>query len=225
MLKNSEKDLLVSLIIGDGCIKKDKNFNSYYIYIGHGENQKDYCEWKLDLLNNSHIFDNEIKIKSKLCGKDKKYLQYYFKKTNFCLKYIYDLIIFDKKKNIKNVLKMLKSNRSIAIWFMDDGGVEPSRSKRVDGSIYYGRPSIKLCTHCFSEKENYEILKWFKIKYNIECQVKSETKRNREGQPKYYYLKFNADNTEKLYKNILKDYINCCDSMKHKFRYILNYYN
>lgn len=37
------------------------NVNSYELYIGHGEKQKDYLEWKLNILNNSNIFKNKIK--------------------------------------------------------------------------------------------------------------------------------------------------------------------
>ena len=64
--KLKEKDLLMGLVLGDGSIYKDKRYNSYELYIGHGEKQKDYLEWKLNILNNSGVFENKIKEKSKI---------------------------------------------------------------------------------------------------------------------------------------------------------------
>ena len=45
MFTKKENDLLYSIVLGDGCISKLNNV--YSIYVGHGEKQKDYCEWKM----------------------------------------------------------------------------------------------------------------------------------------------------------------------------------
>jgi hypothetical protein len=223
MLKNKEKELIISMIIGDGNVSKIGE-KRYRLFIGHGENQKDYCEWKMNLLNNSGIFDNHILLHTKLAGKDKSYLQYFFSKENIMIKYFYDLFIIERKKTIKNVLKYMKTPISTAIWFMDDGGVEPSRKKQTDGSVKYYRPNLKLCTHSFSYDDNVLIQKWFKNKYNIECSIREEKKKRNDNVYIYYFLRFNADNTEKLYKEVLKDYVCCCKSMKNKFKYLIRAY-
>ncbi len=223
MLKNKEKELIISIIIGDGNVSKigDKR---YRLFVGHGENQKDYCEWKMNLLNNSNIFDNHILLHTKIAGKDKAYLQYFFSKENIVIKYFYDLFIVEHKKTIKNVLKYMKTPISTAIWFMDDGGVEPSRKKQANGTIKYYRPNLKLCTHSFSYEDNVLIQKWFKAKYNIECSIREEKKKRNNVVYVYYFLRFNADNTEKLYKEVLHDYVCCCESMKNKFKHLIQAY-
>lgn len=225
MLKNKEKDLLTSLIIGDGSISKDKKYNSYCLLVGHCEKQKDYCEWKMNLLNNSHIFSNDLKMHTRLTGKDKRYIQYFFNKRDFLLKYMYDRCIIDNKKNITNMLHLINSNRSVAIWFMDDGSVEKGRSKQKDGTFKMTKPSLKLCTHSFTYEEHIIMQKWFKCKFNIDCKIKTEVKRNRKNTPIYYYLKFNVENTYKIYSLFLKEYCICCDSMKDKFKYLIDYYS
>ena len=62
MFNKYENDLLYSLALGDGCISKVKNYDSYVIYIGHGAKQKDYCEWKMKLFNNLKIFSNTVSL-------------------------------------------------------------------------------------------------------------------------------------------------------------------
>lgn len=223
MLKNREKELVIALILGDGNISRIGE-KRYRLLVGHGASQKDYCEWKMNLFNNLQLFDCPVKMHTKLAGVGKNYIQYFFSKENIMMKYFYDLLIEEKKKTVKNALKYLKSPLATAIWFMDDGGVEPSRKKNRDGSIRYYRPNIKLCTHSFSYEDNIRIKKWFKVKYNIDCVLRQEKRHRDGGVIIYYFLRFNADNSEKLYNLILKDYIECCDSMRYKFRFLIQQY-
>ena len=225
MLKNSEKDLLASLIIGDGSVYKDKN--CYCMFVGHSISQKDYCQWKLDILNNSHIFDKKIDMHTKKNGKNGKYILYYFRKTNIVFKYMYDNLIIDGRKQVDMFLKFMKTNQATAIWFMDDGSVEYSKKKQKDGSYHWCRPNLKLCTNCFTYEENKKIQKWFKDKYNVECKIKMEKGRKTAlyTSEDTYFLRFGADATEKLYKDVLREYVNCCDSMKYKFRYLIQAFN
>ena len=220
MFKNKEIDLLIGLIIGDGSIYKSNN--SYTLAIGHGQSQKDYCEWKMNLINEAKIFDTEIKMHTKLIKN--KYIQYRVQKTSKKLSYIYNLFTVDGKKSVKNVLKLMKSNRSVSMWFMDDGSVEPSRKKLKDGTIKYYRPNLRLCTHCFSYEENEIIKKWFFNKYKIHCNIRKEVKKNRPNKPEYFFLRFDAENTELVYRKILKEYIHICPSMEKKFKHIINFY-
>lgn len=60
MFNKNENDILYSLILGDGYISKIKDRDSYAITITHGECQKDYCEWKMNLLNSLNKFKNSI---------------------------------------------------------------------------------------------------------------------------------------------------------------------
>lgn len=218
MLNNTQKDLLVSLVIGDGGIYKQGHFDSYKITVGHGEAQKDYCKWKMALLNESGIFDSEITLHTRNVRhpNGKEYIQYRFVKCGFCLKYIFELFIVDGKKSVQNILPLLKTKQAVAIWFMDDGGVEQGRWKDKDGNLHLTRPNLKLCTNSFPYDEQLLIQKWFKQRWNINCTIREERKTNTT-----YFLRFPADDAEKLYKEILKPYVRCCDSMKHKFRYLI----
>lgn len=218
MFKRKEKDLLISLILGDGSILKYNN--SYNIYIGHGESQKDYLQWKTNLINN--MFEYNLKIKSKLVHlkeTNKNYLQYFITKTSKDFKELYDIYYNNDNKKLTYILKNIKSDRSLAIWFMDDGSVFKRKRKHKDLSIYYDRPTLKLCTHCFTKDENIEIIDWFKRRYLINAKLVSECKRNKT----YYYIRFNSNESLKIF-NIIKPYIEEIPSMKYKFKFFYEYY-
>lgn len=220
MYKIKEKDLLIGLILGDGSLYKSGD--TYSIYIGHGESQKDYLEWKLSLLKDLKIFDeNVLKLKSKKINYNlKEFIQFYFKMTNKKLCEIYN-IVYDTNgnKSALQSLKCMKSDRSLAIWFMDDGSVFKRKRFHKDGGIYYLKPSLKLCTHCFTLDQNEEILDWFKRKYRVEGKIAREFKNNKN----YYYVRFDAVNTEKIYR-LIKQYILEIPSMVKKFNYLISYY-
>lgn len=218
-LKKNNKDILFSIILGDGSIYKTNN--SYEIYIGHGKKQLDYLEWKIKLLNDSNIFKTPLSIKSKLITLkqyNKQYLQYFSRKANKSLKEIYD-VYYSKNKRLEKILCNLHSDRSIAIWFMDDGSVFKRKKKHKNGDLYYLKPTLKLCTHCFSKDENLDIINWFKKKYLIDAKLVSETKHDN----KYYYIRFNSNESLKLFL-LMKQYIDLIPSMKEKFSFFYEYY-
>lgn len=93
------------------------------------------------------------------------------------------------------------------------------RNIRKDGNIYYRKPTFVLCTHHFSEEENIQICDWFKKRYMVDAKISYGTKSGL----KYVSLKFNADDTKKIY-SIIRPYVNQIESMKKKFEYIENYY-
>lgn len=221
MLKKHQ-DLLASLIIGDGYLYKGKT--TYYLKVFHGEKQKDYCEWKLSIFNNSKLFKEKIKMRTRLTKLDnKEFVAYGFEKGSALFASIYKNVILNGKKSARELLKLMKSKQSLAIWFMDDGSVEYARRKNKNGEFHYYRPNIKLCTNSFTYEEHLFIQKWFKDKYKVSCRIKTEKKKNKDGsfRPDTYYLRFCSDDFEKIYKEVLSQYVHCCSSMEHKFRYAI----
>lgn len=218
--KKNDYDIIYSIILGDGSVYKSGN--SYTIYVGHGASQKDYLEWKCDLINTTPISDNKFKVNSKLTSTNKqtnkKYLQYYFTKANKDYEQFFNCY-YSTENRIQNILSNLHSDRALAIWFMDDGAVVKRKAKHIDGSIYYNPPALHLCTHCFTEEENIEILKWFKKKYLIDGKLNHDNKNGK----RYTYLRFNSKEALKIF-SLIKPYVNQLDSMKEKFKFFYEYY-
>ncbi len=219
-LTKNEKDLLYSLALGDGCIYATKDRSRYSLSIGHGPKQKDYCEWKMNLLNDSNIFPKKARLRRQEIHDSrngKTYIQYLFTKGSKLFKSIWE--DYHAEDRIKRILQNIHSDRSLAIWFMDDGATEKHKRKYADGIEYWSRPSFHLCTHCFTEQENEYIAQWFKRRYLIDAYVSHSSR----GDVQYSFLRFSTDSTEKIY-SIIRPYVLQIESMREKFKYTENYY-
>lgn len=220
-MKEKDLDLIISIVIGDGYLYKPYNHNTYTLEIGHGKQQEDYLIWKMDLLNKQfgfNIVNREKTINNKLLKK--QYTQVCFAKTSRIFEEAYNILYPDGKKTIKNAIKHFKSDRLLAIWFMDDGSVFKRKRKNKKGEIYFLRPSLKLCTHSFTYEDCLLILDWFKRRYMIEGYIVKE--RKKQTGKEYNTINFNCKNTQKIYK-IINPYIQV-NSMKIKFDYLISYY-
>ncbi len=220
-LNKSEKDLIYSIALGDGCMYSPKDRSRYYISVGHGPKQKDYCEWKMNLLNNSGIFPKKIRLRKQefMNTNGKICTQYRFMKGSKLLKDIWE--DYHSKDRIDRILNNVYSDRALAIWFMDDGATEKHRSKKKEDENreIYIRPAFHLCTHCFTEEENIKISDWFYKKYFIRPKIGHDNRANIQ----YTYLRFSAIDTEKIYR-IIRPYVLQIESMKEKFKFIEEYY-
>lgn len=223
MSLEKKRELILAMLLGDGYILS-KGFS---LGIRHSVKQKDYLEWKVELINNNNIFKKDVKIRKEytyLKETNKTYEQYVCRKQEKnILEPLYYLVYKNKKKDIIEVMKYIKSDLSLAIWFMDDGCVRKKKERHKDGSIYYLKPTFHLCTHSFTYEENIYLINWFNKKYKIKAMLTSETKS--KTCKKYYYLRFNKDDSLKIY-NIIRRYVLQIPSMREKFSYIENtYYN
>jgi recombination protein RecA len=224
MNNKQKREIIFACCLGDGCICKTK-INTLSLAIHHGAKQEDYLRWKTELINSTKSFNSFATIQTRLNKLNDKTFVEYMSRWNDTknLRLYYKRLYSNNKKHVNNALQYMLSPISLAIWFMDDGSVFKRKKKHKDGSQYYLRPSLKLCTHSFSKGDNEIILKWLKDNFDIEGYIVIERKRNREGQPEYFTLNFNCDNTLKIW-NIIKEYIVKIPSMQNKFSFIEEYY-
>ena len=187
-LNEDQLQIIYGSYLGDGHIGITTK-NRYRLKIIHCEKQKYYCEWKANMFG----------------IKELKYIE----KNGYSQKpaYNFQTKIFDLEdeitKNTKIVPDWLLDKldiRGIAIWYMDDGSIVKRELK--DGSI-----SNYISIH--SNNFDYEIQEKFVKKfaqYEIDCNIN-------KSKDKYYYLRFNKENSEKLL-NIINPYIHV--SMNYK---------
>lgn len=191
-LSQNELSVIMGGLLGDSSYSKKDN----YIIFSHSIRQKEYIEWKHNILNNIsnplHIrrvgismITNEDLLNINFCTKKNKEL-------NIDYKYIRNIIF--NENGIKTVnrkwLNML-TPLSITIWWLDDGCLSIYKGK--NGAISrYG----KLCTHNFSLKEQYIIKKYFKSVWDIEVKITPEKNK--------YFLRFTVPNLKKLFSIIYK---------------------
>jgi len=197
-LLSNQLEIILGGLLGDSSIRKNTN----QINFGHSEKQFEYLSWKHNELKS--ISTNITKVLV-----DNKYIRYNFetlKKVSEEFKFI-SLLIFDKfgKKRVNRKWLNQLTPLSLAIWWMDDGCL----------SIHKGNRYGKLCTHCFSYEEHEIMKQYFKVKWDIDIQIKLEKNE-------YYFCRLNVENLKKLI-SIIYPYIILIPNMIYKID--LNYIN
>ena len=158
-MTQEEKSLIIALIIGDGHID-----NTGRISINHCEKQKEYLQFKADLIY-SIIGGKPITLhKTKAYIKGKEYHGYSIRKC--CKKKLIQfrqLMYPNGRKEITREILEQLTLQGIAIWYMDDGSLTPERDKSGNIKAY----KLGIATY-LSKEENQVIIDYFKEKWNLE---------------------------------------------------------
>lgn len=198
-MNTRDKSILIGLTIGDGYISayEDKRWDyiQYQISFIHCEKQKEYIEYKADLIHS--IFGG--KKPSVIKFNNNGYIGYKMKKTNKNLKYIRNIMYKNNKKIITEECLNYLTPETIAIWYMDDGSLG---KKKRNGKIH--AYELFLCTY-MSDEEHDLIINYFKTKWDVSF-VKVKDKSG-------FRLRCGTKEARKFVK-IIKDYVLPC--MKYK---------
>ena len=153
------KEITLGTLLGDGFLQPMKNGN-VRLEINHSSNQKEYLEWKyLKFKKFVRAKPYFVKIHDKRYKKD--YFQWRFKTRSdkFFIPFYNYFYKKGKKQIHKNIIEILKSPLSLAVWFMDDGG------RRNDS---YG---LFLNTLSFSLKEQKTLVECLKKNFSLESRI------------------------------------------------------
>lgn len=213
MHKREVRQLLCSMLIGDGCLP-DVKWPCFYL--GHSAKQEDYLRWKISKINS--IFEKKnldlkfSRISSILVKKKYRVVQ-----SQLSWKYLKILRnrIYKPKKRVDYLLSQMPDIIHLAIWFMDDGSEERRKTKRKDGTFRSCNPYLRLHTYAYTEGEHNLICQWFKSKYDVEPKVCVTAKGP--------YIRFTVFDSKKLFYQIAP-YILQIPSMREKFKLSLQRY-
>ena len=195
MQNKEQRSFILSMVLGDGCLHNTSNNVSGSLTIDHGVGQSDYIEWKAKFL--SEITSRKIKTRQGHKGKSIQ-LSVCMKKFKAWRKFCYP----NGKKVLTKILPFITNpDFAVAIWLMDDGYVETNGNKK--GAKF----RIFTCSEPIKDQEYF--IDWFKRNLDVSPKI--------AYQKEYPYLKFNQEDTLKLWGKI-RDFVLQFDSMKHKFR-------
>lgn len=190
------RSAIIGMVAGDAGIRQQKGCKSVSLRICHAEKQKEYLEFKRDILQN--LFQNwEIPIK--LIDNSGYPGVRLGTRTHPRLRTIYKWFYKDGKKRFSRRILNYLTPIGIALWYMDDGSLS---YKRRDGLIH-GR-EVHLNTYCSFEEAEI-IQKYFKETWDI-----SWTLVSNKG---LYRLRTGAGEAQKLFV-IIDSYI--VPSMRYK---------
>lgn len=151
------RNLLISLLLGDGSINKQNAFR-----LLHGYQQKEYIEWKLSKLSQYGIKHNGLKESISLTGYSVGNKYYYTRLAVIPFIKVLKRVLYRPKKKIANI-KLLNriDSLGLAIWYMDDGHINIRKTKgKVHG--FYIRLSV-----CLPKEEAQVLINYFEKKWGI----------------------------------------------------------
>lgn len=211
MLRKDLRSMVLSLVVGDGCLHYIKNNGRLYgaMTIDHGLAQSDYQKWKAELL--SHILQRNVKVRTAHKGKSVQ-ISVCMKRFKAWRKFCYP----NGKKDVSKILRFINNPQfMVAVWLMDDGYCEPSFSKLADGTkkLYGCRFRIFSCETPI--EEHHKLVDWFYDNLKVEAKVKIQRTRGKE----YPFIKFGQTDSLKLWEEV-REFILQFKSMRHKFRHM-----
>lgn len=195
------RNLMIAMLLGDGSISANNSFR-----MTHCAKQKEYLQWKINLLNKHGIkncgLKSYISTQGYKVGEEYWYTRLAVNKFTKVLKRVF----YKPRKVIANrkLLNRLTA-LGIAIWFMDDGHINHRKIKGRNCGFY-----IKIAI-CLPKQETQIVIDYFKEVWGISFYMFSEGKNTYSiccGT--YEGIKF---------INLVKPYI--IPSMKYKITYNL----
>ena len=201
------RNLIIGMLLGDGTIS-----NNYVFKLSHGYKQKEYLEWKINLLNEYGIKNNGLKEYISTCGYNLGSIVYYSQMSVIPFMKVLRRVIYKPIKNYANrkILNRL-TPLGLAIWYMDDGHINIRKTDDKIHGFY-----IKIAT-CLYKEQNQIIIDYFKEIWNISFY------QFKEGKPGKNTYSLCCGTQEGIkFIELIKPYVESCPSMLYKIQYDLS---
>ena len=159
-LTSRQREILVGLLLGDGCLETQNNGVTYRLKIEHCLAQNDYVNWLYDIYKDWVMTPPQIKQKN---GETITQNVWFNTVSHIALRYYGKQFYPQGKKILPKYISRLLKPLTLAIWFMDDGSLK-SKDHRT----------LILNTQGFTIKEVEMLQKALKDKYSIEAQLRKQ---------------------------------------------------
>jgi len=147
MLTDIEKQIIVGTVLGDSSIRKGKTDKYNFMTCQHGPKQKEYAEWKAEILGNGALTTTVKSYKRKT--PNKKTGKFY----SIVAMRICNNILLDEFRNMfyVNNVKVIKESLlekyytplAMAVHYMDDGHVVKERGTFSIATCGFSRECVK----------------------------------------------------------------------------------
>ena len=200
-LSKEQKSLLIGLLLGDGTIS-----SNYVFKLSHSEAQREFLEWKIDLLNKFGFKNNGVKEYISTCGYNKGNKVLYSQMSlNPTIKALRRTVYTPKKHITRRLLNWL-TPIGLAIWYMDDGCINVNTSKQRS-SIQH---TIKIAT-CVDLDTAQVVIDYFKEVWDVQFRPFKEGKGT-------YSIASSTESDCAAFIQIIRPYIEQVPSLLYKIR-------
>lgn len=157
-LSKDQKEILVGLMLGDGCLElQHKNPR---LRVDHSMKQKGYIDWLYSQFEN---FCNQKPCRlNRVDKRNGKIYSHYLltTRTSAVFRRYFNMFYAEKRKTTpRNLINLLKSKLTLAVWYMDDG------FKRGDCDSLY------LCTSGFKLEDQRFLQEILQKLYGFETKL------------------------------------------------------
>lgn len=187
-LSGFQKEVLVGLILGDGCLVRLKTSKATRLQICQSLKQGDFVDWLYKTFKEFVRTPPQPKIRHR---DGKEYIEVWFNTLTYTtFQNFYDLFYPNRKKVVPENIDQLLTETAFAVWFMGDGSI---KSKECRGRI--------LNTHCFNRTDIERLILILKEKFNLISSIRMQ----KDGLQIYISAK-SAENLNDLLKDRILPY-------------------
>lgn len=225
MLNKDKRSIILSMVLGDGCIGtadnhyKGKTYPSGKITIKHGAKQQDYLNWKAEIL--SATVEKQIKVhptKSYVKALDKSYDQFQLSWSYKPLRSWKKIFYNNNTKRIPKILKFIRHDSfAAAVWLMDDGSC--TKTKKKNGTIVFTGLILYICDQFREDCE--EILKWWNTTFKVNGKLKWQKQKYKGVIKEFPKIYFSNLDSLKIWEQI-RPFVMQIPSMVDKFQSVEN---
>lgn len=192
VLTKYQRDILIGLLLGDGCLEVLPKGDSARLKLEYSGKQKAYVDWLYETFQSWTHSKPKQKITHAF---GKTYIKYWFTTLSSPIfKVFFDLFYINHRKVIPKTISDMLTPVGLAVWFMDDGS---TKSKESHGRI--------LCTHAFSQMEVLLLCEVLKKKFFLDA----SPRKQKDGIEIYI-----SGHSSTQLRNLVKQYI--VPSMRYK---------
>jgi hypothetical protein len=151
-LSKLQKQVLVGKILGDGSLVATFTGRNYKFQVEHKKAHKDYVNWT------AGIFKEWLLSEPKLL---EKHNSWRFRTISHPELTEFQKIFYRNRRKIipSDISKLLKEPISLAVWFMDDGGLSTSKS------------AVTISTHSFTKAENNLLIDCLQTNFKLQANL------------------------------------------------------
>lgn len=217
-LSSLQKQTLIGILLGDGCLETQNNGRTYRLLIAQSEQHALYCDHLYSLFSKWVLTPPKIsthsnglkvkKFKTISHSSFRFYGQQFYEKLNPEGSSprsggITGLKIQKRRKKLPKLIHRWLSARSLAYWFMDDGSWKSATSF----GVILNTQNFKLC-------EVQTLCQILTHRWNLQCWPRKQKNKLQKICKKVYYQIYISGRSFKQFLKIIEPYL--IDSMRYK---------
>ena len=153
ILSEFQKEVLVGLVLGDGCLVRLKNSGATRLSVCQGFKQNDFVEWLYEIFKEFVRTPPQPKIRFR---NNKQNTEVWFNTLTYpTFQNFYDLFYLNGKKIVPESIDALLSQTAFTVWYMCDGSIKSKECRgRILNTQSFSRPDIKRLINVLKNKFN-----------------------------------------------------------------------